>query len=292
MDKETLNKMPKWSNQRNLKEYGDKYGLILSDDIDSLFSCIILNKLFGTKVGAFYSFNKMYINKNITKNRKPIGVDADFIHKRCYGNHVTLLSNGDIKNDKCVNLNNIFNINSNNYTKKYAGSTLLTIISMYNYPIKNLTEEAKMILWCIDVAYKGYFYNNYIIKKTHKDYFTKILELEDMYNVLERHSEQEFKDIIDKYKLYKNISINQNGNLETEIDLKSLSKIFNLNLMLPKREFKLNKAYIQECKNIKYIPKNKKYIQDNLKENEYIFSLALTYTNSIKYTISKKINVC
>ena len=104
----------------------DKYYLVLTNDIDSYLSCLYLKALFGVEIGGFYDFEALYINSEITKGKEPIYVDADINSGLAFGNHVTALSNPD-----CINLNQ--GIKQNNYTDKYAGSTLMIRKEKHNY---------------------------------------------------------------------------------------------------------------------------------------------------------------
>ena len=71
---------------------------------------------------------------------------------------VSLISDWDTWNTDMINLNLMCQVTNDNYTDKYAGSTLLTIWSVYDLPLPE-TEEGKMLLLCIDSAYKGFYRN-------------------------------------------------------------------------------------------------------------------------------------
>ena len=60
--------LPDWYN-------GDEeHDLVLSDDIDSLASCAVLNNIKGWEIGYFYDFNTIYATEQMQKRR----------HKRCW----------------------------------------------------------------------------------------------------------------------------------------------------------------------------------------------------------------
>lgn len=275
MNKIIKEKFPEWT--KDLKGYS----LCLTDDIDSLFSCIILQNLFNAKIELFYNFNSLYMVDNYIDDGFLCGVDMDLIEGKCFGNHVTRISKEDAKNEKCGNLNTILDVTGQNYTKKYGGSTLLTILSLYNVDISELSEECKLILLSIDSAYLGYYYNNYNIKNANKHYLCNILEFEELYNLQKKYSKADLDNIQSKYNLKGKIWINQEGKLTTDIKLEELSKLFNMPFLLPKNTFDLHSNFNNRVTTIDYKIKKKDQLPAS---NQGLFSCALTYTNKIKYS--------
>lgn len=270
MIKEIREKYPQWCGNEETK-----FDLCLSDDLDSLFSCIILNKIRSYEVKYFYDFNNIYEKENHDRENIPcIGVDIDLIKGKCWGNHVTMLSANDNYNKQCANLNNILKINPNNYYTKFCGSTVLQIISYYNIDTSNLSEEAKMILLCIDSTFLGYWFNNGQWCKK----YLEMLELDDLLDVLYWHDKQEFEQINYRYNLKSKIYIDDdNGKLNTNIRLDKLEELFpNLSFVLPKINF--------EC--IHSFNYNTKY-NTNFNKNEIknLFSFVVTGKNKAKYSI-------
>lgn len=258
MKKEIKDKFPEWCNMK-----GEKYNLCLSDDIDSLFSCIILNQLFGYEIKWFYDFNNIYKDVDVDKKFQSIAIDADLINGRCWGNHVTL------ENEKAANLNTILNINKSNYTKKFAGSTLLTVLSYYNVNLNSLNSTQLEVLISIDTAFKQYFFNKELFKK----YYNDILEYPMFTEILSKHDANYFYNIIKEYNLHESIYI-KDGKLHTNIKLDKLGELFpDLSFILPQSEFKIHKSF--------------EIVQSNyLKHNqEDIFSCARTYKNALRYSI-------
>jgi hypothetical protein len=263
MKKDIKDKFPKWCNSN------EQFDLCLTNDIDSLLSCAILKEIKGYNINYFYDFSNLY---RIKKTQNPaIGIDMALTKGKCWDNHVTLLSN-----NKSANINSILGINRNNYCKKYAMSTLLTIMSYYNIPLPP-TIEGQMILLAIDSSYLGH-YNNYF-KPIHNK-FLRTLEYDELIEILDHHTKDDFIEVIKRYNLDKPIQIKKNK-LITKINLPELEGFFNVHLSLPNDEF----TKIQ----------NYKYCSINLKENKFkntedIFSLALTYKNKI--VLSKGKNMC
>lgn len=261
---------PQWVNE------DINYTLCLSNDIDSLLSCIYLKYIKDYRISHFYNFEGIY--KKFS-NKSVIGVDIALHRGKCWDNHVTMFNAKDYYNKESANLNNIAGISRENYFSKYCGSTLLEIISYYNIDISNYSEEAKMILLAIDSTYLGYYskYDNDL--RANKHYLCDVLELKELYDVLKSHVKQDFNNIIAKYNLKDNIIINENGILETEIDLARLSKVFLFEINLPQGEFTKTK----ELKNLTYNMPVNDFISTK-SENSDIFSLAITGKNYISYS--------
>ncbi len=262
MKQELKDKFPKWCQEDNIVKINN---MCLSDDLDSLFSCIILQKLFpNTRINGFYDFKTLYNTKELNKFDGDIfGVDMDLTSGKCWGNHVTL------HNSKSANINTVLGINQDNYYTKFCGSTLLTVLSYYNCQLDTLTEEAKMILLTIDSTFLSYWFNNgYYCKK-----YLELMEMEELLEVLSRHSKSEFEALNSKYNLKSKIYIDQEGQLQTNIKLEELGELFNLSFLLPKNKF--NPYYELQIVQSPYIKHSK----------EEIFSCARTYKNALRYSI-------
>lgn len=238
-------------------------GLILSDDIDSLLSCYYLDWYNWQQIVGFYDFSKLYLI-NDYKYNGVIGVDIDLVEGTTWGNHTTYNYN-----PKSANINNLLKIGTDKpYKDKFCISTVLTIISYYNIPIDDYSEEGKMLLLAIDSSFKGYWFNKSLYTKYLKDF-----ELDCLIPVLERHSKEEFNNIISKYKLNEKIKI-KDDKLISNIELGDISKLLDIKLELPKIEnlrtiFNFNKKYINT------------YEYNDFKSKYFIFSQAQTYKNSI-----------
>ncbi|WP_207637093.1 hypothetical protein [Desulfotomaculum nigrificans] len=234
-----------------------------------------MNYLFQTKITHFYNFKAIYTTDEKAKNL--IGVDIAFSNNfKVFDNHVTRIDKNDKVNILSANLNAIYNISRENYYKKYCGSTLLQIWSLYDVPLPK-TEEGKMILLAIDSSFKGHYIEKF--KKINNGWL-EVLEFEELIDVLNRHTIDEFYSIIYKYKLNKHIYINENGILETEIDLAQMQGLFSFPIELPKEKFNLQKQFNTEAKHIYYFQREK--------EAKKIISLALIYRDKISYTYNFK----
>ena len=157
MSVELKEKIPQW-----YKGIEEKYcSLILTDDMDSAYSCMLLQGLYsGTRmektgaipVSGFYDFQNLYINPILDQGRTRIFVDAEMTSEFCMSNHSMA-----IRNENALNPN-LMEFDNSKYTEKYAGSTFLVILSCYNICLDVFTEEEKMTILCLDSTYKG-FYN-------------------------------------------------------------------------------------------------------------------------------------
>ncbi|NME94597.1 hypothetical protein HF847_01055 [Clostridium cochlearium] len=264
---------PNWTKKEEMKGI---QSLCLSDDIDSLFSCIVLKKIFPQlSIDAFYTFNTLF--KTDTKIKSIIGVDMDLTGGKCWGNHVTLLSAEDKKNKKCANLNTVLDISRDNYYEKYAGSTLIQVLSRYNIGLNNMSKEQLEVLISVDTAFKQFYYFN---SKLFKKYYNDILQYPMFEKILKEHDKDYFYNIIKEYKLHEKIYINNDGKLNTDIRLDKLQELFpNLSFILPSEQFYFVKKY-QDIGQATY-RRTKKDLS-----NKKIFSLAVTNKNFVKYSVA------
>lgn len=262
----------------------NKLSLCLTDDIDSLFSSIMLKNMFNTPIEWFYRFDSIGNIEN-TKTKDYIGVDMDISKNlMCFGNHVTSLSELDTYNPNCANINNVNNISQRNYYSKYGGSTLLMIMSFYDIDIEAMTDEQRLIISCIDGFYIPFMvrYRNF---KTQQQDYLKQLEQEHLgefinFYINKSGGYDEFYKITERFKLNSKINIDH-GKLYTDIDLHRLSEVFNLPFVLPKDKFFKYKDF--ENKGVSLAGKNIA-TKDDISEN--IFSLAITGKNYVKYSKS------
>jgi len=246
-----------------------KYDLILSNDIDSLYSCTLIEQVKGYSINYFYDFRNLYKSKQ--SQNEYIGVDIDLMEGYCISNHVTRLSEQDTYNNKAYNLNN--DITQNNYTKKYSGSTALYLHKILNHPLP-ATEEGKMILLTIDAGYKGFYFDSF--KDTFKHYLVDILGFEELYYLCSKYTIDDFINLIIKYNLNGKIWFN-NGGLQTNIKLRELQEVLGLPFLLPKIKFTKIKEFEYISRPIT-TEKTKEEIDSN------IFSLALTRKNYVNYS--------
>lgn len=268
MKKNVREKMPLWAND-DLRNYLIR----MSNDIDSWSTSVILNKMFGLKVNQFYNFKELWQLHKTEKEH--INIDIAIEEGKTFDNHVTIFHLNDRMNNESFNINNVRRINRSDYTNKYAGSTLLQVVSFYKpFDLYSLSDEQKMVLWAIDTGFKGYFSPSF--KETHKHY-TKLLELEPIADVLNKYSRSEFYDIIKKYNLHEEIYI-EDGKLNTKIELLKLSALFNLDFTLPSETF-------TRIETFETYYSNELYQKTYNKSNPNLFSFALTGKNEVNCSV-------
>lgn len=245
MNNELKERIPNWYNDKSKKD------LILSNDIDSLLSVKLLEKINPEwKLKYFYDFDSgLYYMGKAGKSNNAVGVDIalDFYNLKTFDNHVTS-DNGKNINPNAVNLNNICGIGSDNYFKKYCGSTALLIYSLFDITLPK-TDMGKALLLAIDSTYISYY--NPIRKKRpewleiHKHWLCDVLELPELYELEQKHSEDDFE----KFSFINDAKIQLfddwgDGEYSMYFPLQykdEIEKALEISLDIPTEEFKLLK---------------------------------------------------
>lgn len=271
MNQEYKQCLPEW-----FEEQG-KHDLVLSNDIDSLASCALLNKVNPNwKIRYFYDFKNCYASRLLQQEKNDrIWVDVAILNgEKAFDNHVSMVSIWDEYNQNMINPNLINYVTNENYEDKYAGSTLLMLWSLYDIPLPD-TEEGKMLLLAIDIAFKGHY--NERFEEANTFYICDMFEFEELYEVMERHSIEEFYALIDKYNLNEEIEF-VDGNLRTKLKLNEIGKLLGLELYFKNMGFCHWKSYeIKQEKIYDYI--------DTVRDiSPNAFTLAFTYKNSARYS--------
>lgn len=260
-------RFPQWVNDTNEK---GKYNLCMSDDLDSLLSCYMLDRFFGYKVKYFYNFEQMY-GSNVSNQKETIYVDIAIEGKgMAWDNHVVSIQKNDIINPNSANLNAINRIHCDNYYTKYCGSTLLQIMSYYNIPLPK-DRERLLVLLAIDSSYLGHYDMRY--KQVHNQYFIH-LGFEHLIEFLDSVTKQDFNKVNSKYSLKSKINLNTNGKLETNIKLEMLSELFGFKLSLPEISFIEKEQFTRGTY----------YIDSSVTYKPNVFSFALTAKDRFQYT--------
>ena len=289
MKKEIKEKFPSWCSDEE-----NRYELILSNDIDSLMCYVFQKERFNREVFYFFDAD---VTKNTQKNYKvqghkrdnikfePLGLDIALeSNVKCWDNHVVKVSRDDKVNINSANLNIIKNVRQFNYTDKAVVSSFITMLSYYDFDLKRLTKDQLAVICSIDGLYtpfeKGFeaqgtknlallefeFLKDFIV-----DNLTYIKELELKLNLKEGK-----------------IWVNDKGYFETNIDLKGLSEIFNLEITLPDKKFEeigTFKKALGDGYRGKPCSLNKAQLEEKLKEKGYrLFNFALTYKSNYIYS--------
>ena len=203
---ELLNSLPEWWTEINAEDYY----LVLTDDVDSLFSSKRLNTLFGVEIGGFYDFNSgLWLNEERIDYgwKTPIFVDLSVGQNQlCFDNHRTFLNN------PCrVNPNNFHN---GRFYEKYNFGTLALVCALYG-GIEQMSEELRTMILAVDGGFIGYY--NKGGKYSHINvYWLEQLGLtEYLLPILKEHDMKYFQDFSVEHGLYDKITISEDGYLDS-----------------------------------------------------------------------------
>lgn len=259
------NCLPKWH-----KEISTNDKLILTNDIDSLFSCVLLNHKFGCEITQFNDFDDLY-QLDGTDSSNMIGVDLDIMKGRTFSNHKVYYPN-----EESINLN----YDVDKYYKKYSFSTALMIHWLY-YNQSKITLKMMGLLMTIDSGFLGYYSDTKLFKDVKLDWFNKMdidFYITDLFKKIEKG---DFYKIKTKFNLGGTIWIDENGFLQTNIKLEELSKWMGKEISLPKGRFKKVESFERYNKPL-YVFKNE--------DKSDIYSHAMTRKEFVSYSISKKVD--
>lgn len=263
-------KFPQWV-------YGENdFTVCMSDDIDSLVGATILRQIKGWDVEHFYDFHKLY-STDKTDKRKAVGVDIALVKGMTFDNHVTMLSSTSQPNINSANPNIIENVSRDNYTSKFAMSTALLLYALYDVPLPS-TEDGKLMLMAIDSSFLGYYKG---FKKVQCDWLEK-MGMEEMIYLQERHKLTGFIEVKRRYDSSEKISLNDNGVLETKMQLDNISNLLELDIYLPEKEFYIRKQFSRTSFNLK---RESTYDNGTVEKHYEPFSYALTGKNNLQITL-------
>lgn len=251
-----LNNLPTWYKEIN----PDKHYMVLTNDMDSYYSCDFLRKQFkGLTIGGYYDFKKgLYLNKERTEGKQPIYIDLSISKGMTFDNHYSF-----VKNPMAINPN----INTTVYNRKFNGSTLAILLSLFNKDLSTVSETYLTALLCIDGWYIGYYNKGGKYKDINILWYENLGMKEYLLPILEQHDSQYFIDFIRQYQINEEIHISQDGELYC-----------GAKITLPKFTFEL----VQPVQR-KICDKYEALAIFNRGEEE-IYTSAETYYN--KYTIS------
>lgn len=274
MNDKYLEQIPKWYTSEDTQ-----FDLILSDDIDSLTSCAVINQAKHWNIEYFYNFNSMGTTNNGVNEM--VGVDIARCSGKTFDNHVVMFHIDDEFNPESINPNIIKNITRYNYSYKYCGSTALLVWSLYNRPLP-VSEEGKMILLAIDYTHKGFYSSNSTFNDMNKRYLCDMFGFEELYEVEQRHKSYEFDDIAKKYNLYQKIN-HPKGILTTSLKLDAISEQLELKIELPTNTFYEHSNYKNNMVGLYQGSRGKLKRKDCI-DNPY--SLALTHADTVNFSIA------
>lgn len=216
MKSELLNNFSGW--YQDLLLHPEDYYLVLSDDMDSFYSCRYLKKKTGIEIGGFYAFGQgLYLTEEIMKSKKkPVFVDVACVKDgtMAFDNHRSMNIN-----HMAINPNVITDsISNGTYFQKYNGSTLMLLVALYGGK-DNLSELEKEIILALDSFYIGYYKENGAFRSINMFWLEKLELKEMLLPTLEKKNMQYFQDLISDYQLNERIFIDENGELFTYADI-------------------------------------------------------------------------
>ena len=232
--------LPRW-----VYEVDADYQTVLSDDIDGLISTNLLKKNCNWTTEYFYDFDALYVtdeylereDKQATRVWADIAWVLEGRDEKGFDNHVCRVNDDDHININMVNPNHniLGSISNANYYDKYAASTALMIWSIYDNPLPS-SYDGKMLLLCIDGGFKGFYADD--VRFQHSFLFSMVkFGFDSLYDFTTFHQRSSFYQFIEQNNLSKKTRINQDGYLETDLDLNFLSESLEMNISLPDRHF-------------------------------------------------------
>lgn len=257
-------KNQKWCKATNLAERQD-FCLVMTHDIDSLLSCNYLNRKFGIEVGGFFDYKKLMLS-NQSLNKNPIYVDCDLTNGLCYGNHFTF-----INNPNAVNFNN----DVIEYHKKYAGSTIMMLISLYEENLDEFTDEQLFFYSIIDGFHQQFFRFRPVW-----DYWVNEMKMTRLTGILEQYTAKDMLKVVDKYQLKYPVGLSKMGTLYWNGRIKDIYNDFGIDIVVPKGKFNMIDKQFKTVD---------KHIDDVTNEDmSSMFSNVRTFRDKVQYSIITK----
>lgn len=239
-----LNTFPAW--WADIPTHPDAYYLVMSDDMDSYFSCRYLNKSFGVEIGGFYDFRKglFLTDKAANSGKTAVYVDLSITEGFTFDNHRSIFTS-----NFAVNPNNVIDpMDDKTYSQKYCGGTFLLIAALYNDipnaygTIAEMSELQKAYLLAIDSFYIGYYNNGGKYRHINIDWLDRLGVKDALLPVLENHDIQYFSNLLLEEQLKEPIRIRNDGTLFSVPRFEMPKDVFRL--VQPVIETKLSKSEI------------------------------------------------
>ena len=261
--------------------------LLTSDDTDALLCYIMQHYYFNRELHYFidmsseraykgqygkrYGKQYFYADDKANWNKSDIlALDTNLRNFKSWDNHIVKINKYDEVNKNSANLNIALDICKDNYKEKACVSSIITMLSYYDFDLKQWSKEQLLVLCAIDSLYYPFTVNYFIDRAT---YNLKLLEYDFLKDFILTNM-QEIKNIEKLIKIKEgHITVNQDGHLTTDINLQELSKIFNINVELPNNTFTLKKTFKSQIFETNTYNTIKSF-------NNTVFNIALTYGKS------------
>lgn len=295
--------MPNWCT-----DVETKFQLLMSDDIDALMCYMFQKTKFNRECEYFIdmSSNKAKASRDWSWKRDGVqtlyatseatGVNKDLLaldvsinpNTKSWDNHVVQIGEGETNYNKLsANLNIAMNIGKKNYTDKAIVSSFITMLSYYNHDMSEYDRDTLSLLCAIDGTYQP-FLKGFIRQGTKN---LELLGFEFLIPFIKENMSY-IQEIDKKYLKDKHIWVNKDGYLETNLNLDTISDLFNYPIELPKKQFaKCGEFKSKVFKTCSF--SDKQHMEDFYEKK--IFNIALLYKESgivsfIEQTESKIIN--
>lgn len=128
--------------------------MITHNDLDGILTAMLFKHARRWKLVGVYDLKTLSVTRSYKDDlTKPIYVDLDVTHKdfRSIGHHILGQDEGDH-----LNINRLFGIGHNTYTKKFPLSTAVFLMWLYEIDFKELPDLAKLFLVHSDSMWKNY----------------------------------------------------------------------------------------------------------------------------------------
>jgi len=220
MKQELINHFAGW--YLDLQIHPENYYLVLTDDMDSFYSCRFLSKRFGIKIGGFYKFGEgVYLTEDAkNSNKQPIYVDCSVVKDgvMCFDNHRCVLTNHMVINPNLIN----DRWDDYGYSGKYCGGTLMFLCALYcgDY----FSELEKEFMLAVDSFFVGWYRADGRFREVNETWLD-LLEMPDLRRILNEHDYKYFQNLIAKYQLKEKIDI-IDGHLVTYADILPHDKFY------------------------------------------------------------------
>ncbi len=175
---------------------------MLTNDMDSYYSCRILQKHTSIDIGGFYSFEDgLYLNPDISKGKEPIYVDLSISSGKAFDNHYTFIQNSEKINP---------NVIKQPYYRKYCGGTLPLIAVLFD-DYKDYSEYQWETILAVDSFYYGFYNKGGMFRDVNIYWYNMLGIIDYVVPILESKSANYFSAFTEQEGVSKLIRRNDDG---------------------------------------------------------------------------------
>ncbi len=192
MNLDLIKRFPGWV--LDMTQHPNDYMSVMSDDYDSFLSCRYLRYVLGVPIGGFYAFDSgVYLtDEAMQSERTPILMDV-----ACILNGVCAFDN------HCLSSNNHMIANPNSllscadrctYNKKYPGSTLLFLYSLFSD--REINSAEKKTLMVIDGFYRGFFNDDGAYRDVNERWLDRLGLRDVLQETIDGHDREDYERFV------------------------------------------------------------------------------------------------